>query len=248
MIEFELAFARRQATHVHPVPGGFAVRHADFPASQNNNRLLIRQAADPGDILDAADRVLADLDHHLITVYDDPFGSYFAAAAVAAGYQHVPLLTMTHDGDHALSVPAVAVSAVEPAALIASLRHEWRLLLPDSGQDRIDQLARRVTARLRGVRRVDFLAVVDGDRMAARVDLYIQDGVAQLEYVATSPEYRGRGYARAVVLEALHRSRAAGCELIFLFAEEQDWPCRWYQRLGFGVAGRIHEFIREPPP
>jgi GNAT superfamily N-acetyltransferase len=246
MVEFELEFARRQATDVDPVPGGIAVRHRDFPASHNNNRLLITEQADPAAVLDAADRVLTDLEHRLVTVYDDEFGTAFAGVATAAGYDHVPLVAMAYTGD-APPPPAVPVEAVDVATLLPSLRREWRQLLPAGADGRIEQLARRVTARLNGAERVDFIAVLDDARQVlARVDLYLQDGVAQLEYVDTAPGHRGHGYARAVVHEALRRARAAKCGLIFLFAEERDWPSRWYGRLGFTKVGMIHEFTRTP--
>ena len=244
MVEFELAFARRQAGHVQAIPGGFAVRHYDFPASQNNNRVLVTDFADSRDVLDSADSVLSDAQHRLITVYEDALGATFAKTAVAAGYQHVPLVAMSYNGGEP-PPSAVLVEAVDVATLIASLRWEWRQLLPKASDDRIEQLAGRVAVRRRGADRVEFLGVVVDNRVAARVDLYIHDDVAQLEYVATAPEYRGHGYARAVVLEAVRRARAAGCGLIFLFAEELDWPSRWYGRLGFSRVGRIHEFSRE---
>lgn len=245
MVDFELRFARRQATHVDPVPGGFAARHEDFPASHNNNRLLITEPAAPSDVLDAAGDKLGDLQHRLITVYDDMLGTEFADAATAAGYQHVPLVAMSYTGDTP-PAPAVPVEAVDVASLITSLRWELRLLLPDAPESRIDQLARRVAVREKGASSVEFLGVIEDDRrVLARVDLYLEDDIAQLEYVATAPEHRGHGYARAVVHEGLRRARAAGCGLIFLFAEEQDWPSRWYGRLGFSPVGRIHEFTRE---
>jgi ribosomal protein S18 acetylase RimI-like enzyme len=245
MVGFEVAFARRQATQVFAVPGGIAVRHAEFPLSQNNNRLIIKEAADPDAVLRAADTVLAGLEHRLVTVYDDGLGKGFVAPMLAAGYQHVPLLAMSFSGD-VPPAPVVRVEAVDPGTLIPSLRHEWRAILPNGSQDRINQLAERVAARLKGADEVQFLAVVDDvRRVLARVDLYIQDGIAQIEFVATAPEHRGHGYARAVVHEALRRAHSARCGLVFLLAEELDWPSAWYGRLGFTRIGRVHEFTRE---
>ncbi|KAA2261093.1 GNAT family N-acetyltransferase [Solihabitans fulvus] len=246
MVAFELEFARRQATRVLAVPGGFAVRHADFPVSHNNNRLLVTSAADPAELLDAADSVLSDVPHRMVTVYDDDLGAAFAGAAVAAGYEHIPLVAMAHAGDDP-PAPAVPVEALDLATLIPSLRRDWRLALPTVPEDTIDQLARRVAVRLTGADEVRFLGVVgDSGHVLARTDLYLEDGIGQIENVMTSPEHRGQGYGRAVVREALRRARAAGCELIYLVADESDWPAQWYGRLGFSTVGRVHEFIREP--
>lgn len=248
MVDFELRFARRQATHVDLVPGGFAARHQEFPASHNNNnnnRLLITEPSAPSAVLTAADDKLGDLQHRLITVYDDTLGTGLADAATAAGYRHTPLVAMSYAGETPLP-PMAPVEAVDVELLIRSLRWELRLLLPEAPENRIDQLARRVAVRGKGASRVEFLGVVkEFSRVVARVDLYLEDGIAQLDYIATAPEHRGNGFARAVVQEGLRRARGAGCGLIFLFAEERDWPSQWYGRLGFSAVGRIHEFTRD---
>jgi len=86
-------------------------------------------------------------------------------------------------------------------------------------------------------------AVVDGE-VASFAGLYIEGGVAQIEDVATLPAYRGRGLARAVVLGGLAEARRAGAELVFLVADEDDWPKELYTRLGFDPIGVEHVFGR----
>jgi predicted GNAT family acetyltransferase len=68
--------------------------------------------------------------------------------------------------------------------------------------------------------------------------------VAQIEDVATLPAFRNRGLARAVVLEAAALARASGAELVFLVADENDWPKDLYGRLGFDQIGVEHVFGR----
>ena len=36
----------------------------------------------------------------------------------------------------------------------------------------------------------------------------------------------------------------AGCDLVFLVADAQDWPKALYRRLGFDELGRYVKFIR----
>jgi ribosomal protein S18 acetylase RimI-like enzyme len=55
-------------------------------------------------------------------------------------------------------------------------------------------------------------------------------------------EHRNRGLARAVVLTAAERARNEGADLVFLRADAADWPQRFYERLGFAVAGRPDVF------
>lgn len=86
---------------------------------------------------------------------------------------------------------------------------------------------------------------LDGD-LVSGCDLYGNARVAQIESVITLPEYRNRGLARAVVMRALAEARASGAELVFLQAEEDDWPKDLYRRLGFDAVGFTHDFLRPP--
>ena len=67
---------------------------------------------------------------------------------------------------------------------------------------------------------------------------------AEIDDVLTLPDHRGRGYASALVLEAVARAREAGADLVYLEAAEDDWPQHLYVRLGFETVGRIHEHSR----
>lgn len=62
--------------------------------------------------------------------------------------------------------------------------------------------------------------------------------IGQIEDVVTVPAARNRGHARTVVAAALEASQAAGHELTFLWADEDDWPHQLYRRMGWDVVGR----------
>jgi ribosomal protein S18 acetylase RimI-like enzyme len=96
-------------------------------------------------------------------------------------------------------------------------------------------IARRLTLRC-------FAVVVDGE-VVSYTDLYLRGGDAQIEDVGTLPEHRGRGYASSVVLSAVEEARRAGAELIFLFADAEDWPKELYHRLGFDELGHYVKFL-----
>jgi ribosomal protein S18 acetylase RimI-like enzyme len=87
---------------------------------------------------------------------------------------------------------------------------------------------------------------VVGRRVASLCELYIGDGVGQIEDVSTFEEDRGRGYARAVVLAAVRAAREAGCDLVFLGADETDWPKHLYAKLGFDAVERRWSFLKRP--
>lgn len=98
--------------------------------------------------------------------------------------------------------------------------------------------------RLARVLEVRYLAaVVDGD-VAAYAGLYLGKGIAQIEDVATLAAHRNRGLARAIVLKAVAEARRAGAGIVFLVADEADWPRDFYARLGFEPIGVEHVFGR----
>jgi predicted GNAT family acetyltransferase len=72
--------------------------------------------------------------------------------------------------------------------------------------------------------------------------LFSDGATAQIEDVATLPAYRKRGYSRAVVSRAIGAA-VESHDLTFLLAADNDWPRRWYERLGFEDAGRLSELL-----
>src|SRR5262249_8943793 len=101
-----------------------------------------------------------------------------------------------------------------------------------------DVLARRVGARF-------FAAWVDGE-LAGCCDLYEHDGVAQIENVDTLERFRNRGVARAFLAAAVDAARASA-DLIFLFADDADWPKEVYGKLGVDPVGFFQQFTKTPP-
>jgi predicted GNAT family acetyltransferase len=89
------------------------------------------------------------------------------------------------------------------------------------------------------------VAEVDG-QPASVCELYVLGDVAQVEDVNTIEEFRGRGLGSAVVLAAADAARARGCDVVFLIADDADWPKDLYARLGFDPVGRFWSFVRTP--
>ena len=77
-----------------------------------------------------------------------------------------------------------------------------------------------------------FGATVDGEPVS-RASLYLADGMAQVEDVATLEPYRNRGLARATVSRAILEAQRAGADPIVILADLHDWPWRLYEKLGF---------------
>ena len=246
---FDRRFARAQATDVVELPWGFAVLQRDFPHSRYHNRIVVTAAAPAADVLATADHVLggARLAHRYVSA-DGAIGEALSADLVATGYEHEIDVTMIHTGPDtgpdigpaAHEVRTVSLDAVRPAII-----RDWRASLPEATDEELGQLADRTALWARGAE-LTRLAVYDGDQIAAHADLFIDrvDHIAQFENLVTHAEFRRRGYADALIRDALRRGREAGSELSFLTADLNGWPREWYQRLGYVDAGETHHFSR----
>ena len=62
----------------------------------------------------------------------------------------------------------------------------------------------------------------------------------------TIEEFRGRGLGSAVVLAAAASARTRGFDVVFLIADDADWPKDLYARLGFDPVSRFWSFVRTP--
>jgi ribosomal protein S18 acetylase RimI-like enzyme len=102
--------------------------------------------------------------------------------------------------------------------------------------------SKRIVARA-GAR---FFGVRKRRGVVSACDLYLRGDLAQIEGVITDDAYRNRGFARAVVLRAAAEARSAGSRLVFLQAEEDDWPQELYEKLGFDTVGALSLFLRKP--
>jgi GNAT superfamily N-acetyltransferase len=75
--------------------------------------------------------------------------------------------------------------------------------------------------------------------------LRAEGGTAQLEDVYAVPEARGRGFARALIIRAVALAREGDHGLVIIVADDEDWPKRLYERLGFRTAGHLWQFHRD---
>lgn len=225
-----------RATSVVGVPGGEVVLHRDFPAAHDHNKALVSGPCRADELAAAVEQVFlgAGLEHRLVEVH--------AAGALPAGlpgYAADRQLVMGAVGPPARTAPPgpVEVLAVDERARVATA--SWRQDNPDWDEDVLRQLGERVRT-LSAAADATFLAVRDeAGRVVARADVYVRDGVAQVEDVNTDLEHRGRGLASRLVLEGVRLGRRSGAGLVFLVADEDDWPQHLYRRLGFADLGAL---------
>jgi ribosomal protein S18 acetylase RimI-like enzyme len=91
-----------------------------------------------------------------------------------------------------------------------------------------------------------FVGAADGVD-AAVTSLYSDGRIAQVEDVATLRGFRRRGLARATVTMAIDAAVDMGHELLFIVADDNDWPKELYRKLGFDPIGHSWAFTRPGP-
>jgi len=247
-----LAFERRlesgRSTRVEPFAFGTAYFDEDIPERYISNFLLIdpHQPALTADaLIDAADRLMGDagLRHRSITLTDERDGDRVAPAFRERNYVAEPSVQMVlrRTPDRPAGLPVEECSFAESRPLTEEIYRRERTLPVDLLARFVDQ--HESWERSIGARR--FVVRIDGE-LAGQCELYLDGAEAQVEFVDTLEEFRGRGVARALVLGAAQAARDAGAERVYILADENDWPKELYRRLGFDPMARRWEFRRWP--
>jgi uncharacterized protein (DUF952 family)/GNAT superfamily N-acetyltransferase len=239
---FDRGLAQRRAAAVVPVTGGIAVLDPRFPMSYEHNTLWIDGPCDAATVAAEAERTLggANLTHRQ-AVLDDPA----TAGALNDRGWHVQELRLMIYNNTPASVSTSASVVVETIDVVP-VAHEvvsrfWERSWRRHRSDLDDEVVRQLIDRefvADAVLRVVNLAVLNGHgEPIASTQLRIDGATAAIEAVMTDPAHQRAGLARALVFDALARAQAARCDVIFLTAAADDWPHRWYTRLGFTDIG-----------
>jgi ribosomal protein S18 acetylase RimI-like enzyme len=246
-VRFWRELQERLSTRREDFAWGTAYLDEAFPLRYDANHLWIdapAPAAGVGDLVAEADRILggAGLTHRKVMVAREDEGSRWSMGFGELGYRISRLLTMAvgREPGEAVDPSAVdvvsfaeardvieAVNAREPYGTSAEVVRQLT--------DYHGKLERELGCRF-------YVARVDGE-IGAFCELYGLGPIAQVEDVNTLEEFRGRGLAKAVVSAAVRDARADGADLIFLYADADDWPQHLYARLGFRPLGYGLEYV-----
>jgi len=208
-----------------------------------NHVRLEDPAATAGELIATAERAhtLAGVAHRRVWIDHPAAGERLAPAFAAGGWEIQRLLVMVHRSGTEPEVDVLAVTELEEPDLRA-LRED---ISREYGYS--DDLRRQLLeAQTMAAEELDvrYFGVRQGARIVSACELYSRGGVAQVEDVVTHAEFRNRGFASAVVLRAVEAARSTGHDLVFLLAEEDDWPQQLYRRLGFEPVARLHAFLK----
>ena len=224
-------------------PLGHGVLTRQLPDRHDSNYLFIDRARDNREAIAEADRILggAGRHHRVIVTFDDQLGERLRPEFDALGWQTRRHIFMAQRREPEKTSDFSIVREVDQAALRPG-RKQLILAEPWGNPGLAEQiLDSKILIGERAETR--FFGVTVDDEIVAWTDLYTGPDIAQIEDVATLEEHRGKGYATALVLHAAHEARRVGADLVYLVADDEDWPKLWYGRLGFDVVGRIYKFI-----
>ncbi len=240
---FQRALDEGVAERVVPLPHGTGLFCDSLPDVYDANGVrLERPTDDVNELVAEIDGAMETFHHRRLIVHgeDDSLETALGERGWDASLHLV--MARTREPDRRVDTSAVREVAFDDlleARRPSTLDEPWGT---DELADQLDGAKRRVQA---AVPTRFFAAEVDG-AVAAYCELRDDGSVAQIEDVATLPAYRGRGLGRVIVQAAA--DAAAGREVLFLEAIEDDWPRELYAKLGFDVVGTRRLFTRAGHP
>jgi len=249
---FENAMRERCTTVVEPWVYGVGLFNSDYPLVYDLNHP--RADADLSqvtaeELIDAIEGLMAPrgCEHRQVEFADDEAATRLAPAMAEAGYDLFRAIFMVHRREPERRPDLPEAGEVSWEELRPTVVEQLRREPYATSEAVVQQLTDRHDVEAAATHEREFGARVDG-RIVSYCHLYSDGIVAQIEEVGTLEEYRNRGLASSVVLAALDTALAERHELVFLVADEDDWPKAMYARLGFDVVGRVASFRKYPKP
>lgn len=242
------ALGEATADEVARFAGGTILRSPSMPEAWSANAIRFEDP-DPGLTLDAAEHLAAQ---HVATPYrhlaveDEATALRLLADAEAAGgwKTEVELVMLLE------RVPDAPAAAVREGTL-AEMRVLMERWLTEEGQTdaAITSLLHRIEREHATWPEALLVADHEGEVAAMATIRYDRAGagaVANVEDVYAIPASRGTGLGRAVTAAAARHAAARDAEVVFVCADDRDWPKTLYASLGFAPAARRVQLHREP--
>jgi ribosomal protein S18 acetylase RimI-like enzyme len=236
--EFDRELQERSAARVERFERGAALHTDSLPRVYDGNFIRIDDTDGLG--ADEAERAAGGLQmgmrHRKLVL--PRTGALLADELVRRGWSLARIATMEYAGDGELPAGNGA-ELVDPRVIRGARRGAL------AGRD--GDLQRQVadyTERLADANDGLVFAAFSESEVGAFCALFERDGVGEIDEVTTLERFRKRGLGNAVVQAALKRSLDDANSLTFLNADADDWPRRWYERLGFREVGLRYEVWR----
>lgn len=234
----------RTVDEIRTIAEGVVVNTPSLPAVWAANQVRVSEALGYQDLVGLAEEHLPGLGYLDIALEHQQTGPALERAFRGAGWktQRDLLMTLSRAPDRIADTKlTVEVSEDESMELMGRWYAEDPGPTATGHQQLVDYTRRE--SRVHGDRMIGVRG--QGGEIVAMAKLGTDGLTAQVEDVYTVPEARRRGYARALVSRAIELGRRAGAELIFITADDEDWPKLLYARIGFRPLGHVWHFHRE---
>jgi GNAT superfamily N-acetyltransferase len=240
VVAFVHANLAKTADELHPIEAGCVVSTPSLPAVWSINQVRVTLPLGFQSVVELAEEQLTAVRYLHIVSENQENGAELEQAFGAAGWktEREVWMVLAADAERATDTSAVVEAGEDE---VARLMERW------FGEDELDpgNLAQLVEFSRREARACAdrLLGVRSSDGQLIAVSKLRSDGrTAQVEDVYVVPEARGRGFGRAMVARAVELAIDDGHELIFIMADDNDWPKRLYGQIGFRPLGRVWQF------
>jgi GNAT superfamily N-acetyltransferase len=240
VLEFLRANLARTADELRPIEEGCVVSSPSLPAVWSINHVRVALPLGFESVVGLADQQMYRCPYLQIVLEAQDTGTALEEEFRDARWktERELLMVLSARPDRETDTGIVADAG---EAEVAEVMRRWY------GEDELEPrtLAQVVEFSRRESRacRDRLLGVRSSDGQLVAIGKLRGDGsVAQVDDVYTTPEARGRGFGRAVVTRAVELARDAGHDLIFINADDNDWPKELYARIGFRPLGRLWQF------
>ncbi len=250
-----IAFARRHhgrlANSIIPFRWGSAYVDEDVPLRYGSNFLWVDGSpvdATAAGLIAEADRILggAGFRHRIVAIDDADLAARVRPGFVAAGWDLTQLVLMVLSNLPSTARPRGTVAREASYGEIRDLLERLQYTYEPPRSPEAMRVLVEYTARLESVVGARFFVAEVDDEPVSVCDLYIDGTEAQIEAVNTLPDFRNRGFGTAIMRAAIEAARTEGVSWIHLYAEGDDWPRYWYEKLGFEVAAGYSHFHLYP--
>jgi GNAT superfamily N-acetyltransferase len=244
--EMERGLFAAAAQRAEPHPLGLMLHDDRLPRVWVHNQLCVTgPAGDIDDLLGIVDEHYGHLPDSRVVVEDEVEGERLAEGFRARGWTVASTVYMVlreerdREPDATLAVDASEERHRDVERRITAEQQR----AADPGLVEMLLEARAASHRVADECRY-VVGVADGED-AGNTTVYVAGDVAQIEDVGTLEAFRGRGIARAMVSLAVDLALESGAEMVWIAADDADWPKELYGKLGFRPVGRTFSFTRQ---
>jgi GNAT superfamily N-acetyltransferase len=225
------------ADSLREIDGGTVALTPALPQVWSLNHIRLVEPLPAVAALELAEDHLAALSFRHIVADTDAIGRALEQPLRRAGFKIERELVMAMAGSPPTRANGPRVIESDEDAML-ELERRWIAEDRRLTAEVVDQILEAARREGRGWGERRFVLTGEDGRPAAMTKLRCDGHTAQVEDVYTVPELRGRGFASTLVSHAVAVAQQSGHDLVFILADDDDWPKHLYARLGFAPIGR----------